>query len=276
VLRVVTRHRRAAAGEPGAACGHARRHGTVWLVAVLAAAGCAGRGPRVARPSTAVELLDALAARRAAVTTLRARAHLKSGVSGLWVREAVVVRRPDEIRIDVLSPFGLALAIGVAGDRLWAYPPARATRYEGDASPENLVRFLGAPVAVPDVVDLLLGVPPARAPAAPPVVSTTPDGEYRVTVPLASGTQTLWFAGHGGLVRRAEETRDDRAVLRVAFDDYREGFPRVVDVSSEDGPSARLVYDTVEPNAPVDPAVFAPPPAPRVLPIEAAPAEETS
>jgi hypothetical protein len=126
------------------------------------------------------------------------------------------------------------------------------------------------------VVDLLLGVPPARVPIAPPAVSATPEGEYRVTVPLASGTQTLWFAGDGAVVRRAEETREGRAVLRVSFDDYRDGFPRVVDVASEGGPSARLVYDAVEPNAPVEPAVFAPPPAPRVLPLEAAPGPETS
>jgi hypothetical protein len=29
------------------------------------------------------------------------------------------------------------------------------------------------------------------------------------------------------------------------------------------------VYDAIEPNAVLDPALFAPPPAPRVLPLEA-------
>src|ERR1043166_9280100 len=153
----------------------------------LLVVGCAPRAPRL-RPTTADELLDALAARRAAVTTLRSRARLRSGVSGVWIREALLVRRPDAVRVDVLSPFGLALAVGVRGDLLWAYPPARGTRYEGPATPTNLVSLLGAPVAVADIVDVLLGVPPARDPIAPPLLSATPEGEYRLRPPPAPGT----------------------------------------------------------------------------------------
>src|SRR5206468_1408894 len=155
----------------------------------LLVVGCAPRAPRL-RPTTAAELLDGLAARRAAVTSLRSRARLRSGLSGVWIREALLVRRPDAIRVDVLSPFGLALAVGVRGDLLWAYPAARGTRYEGPATPTNMVRLLGAPVAVADIVDVLLGVPPARDPIAAPVLSTTREGEYRLELPLADGTQT--------------------------------------------------------------------------------------
>lgn len=245
----------------------------IWIVAVLLLGGCALRAPRILRPVGAGELLDGLAARRAAVTTLRARARLRSGLSGLWTREAIVVRRPDGVRIDVLSPFGLALAIGVRGDLLWAYPPARGTRYEGTASPANLVRFLGAPVEVGDVVDLLCGVPPARTPVGRASVVTTRDGEYRLTVPLERGEQTIWFAGEAPVARRAEETRDGRAVFHAAFDDYRDGFPHVVDVATADGPGARLTYDAVELNIAIASDVFAPPPAPRVLPLDAVPAE---
>src|SRR5439155_294411 len=96
------------------------------------------RGARLLRPVTAEGLRGDLAARRAAITSLRARARLKSGVTGLWTREALLVRRPDAVRIDVLSPFGLALAVGVQGPLLWAYPPAESTRYEGSASAANL------------------------------------------------------------------------------------------------------------------------------------------
>ena len=244
-------------------------------VALLVVVGCAARAPRL-RPTTAVELLDGLAARRAAVTSLRSRARLRNGLSGVWIREALLVRRPDAVRVDVLSPFGLALAVGVRGDLLWAYPPARGTRYEGPASPENMVRLLGAPLAVGDVVDVLLGVPPARDPVGPPVLAATREGEYRLVIPLADGAQTIWFAGDTLLVRRAEETRAGGVVLRVAFDDYHDGFPHAVDVSSEGRPPARLAYDAVEPNAALDAALFAPPPAARVLPLDAIPTKEAS
>ena len=250
-----------------------RRARSTLCVLAFVAAGCAARVPRVLQPATATELLDGLAARRVALTSLRARARLRAGVSGLWVREALLVRRPDAVRIDVLSPFGLTLAVGARGSLLWAYPPSAGTRYEGDATPENLARFLGAPVAVPDVVSILLGGPPQREPAAPSSLARTRDGEYRLTLPLTGGTQTIWFAGDTLTVRRAEETRGPTLALRVVFDDYRDGFPHVIDVA---GPTAgaRLAYDAVELNAPLDPAVFAPPPAARVLPLEAAPARE--
>jgi outer membrane lipoprotein-sorting protein len=192
----------------------------------------------------------------------------------MWVREAVLVHRPDAVRIDVLSPFGLALALGVRGPIAWAYPPSQSTRYEGPATPENLRRFLGVPVAVPDIVDVLLGVPPVRAPAGTPALEATPDGRYRLTLPLRDGTQTIWFAGDTLLVERAEETRADGVALQVAFDDYRDGFPHRLEVAASGGPSAGLAYDAVEVNATFDPAVFVPPPAPRVLPLDAAPSLE--
>ncbi len=277
------RLRAGAAPRPGAAA-HRRgrrlappKRGLLLLVCVggaLLLGGCAARGARGLRAVTAAELLDGLAARRTAVTSLRARARLRSGLSGLWTREALLVRRPDAVRIDVLSPFGLALAVGVQGALLWAYPPREATRYEGVASAANLTRFLGAPIEVPDVVDLLLGVPPARLPVGPPALSATREGEYRLTLPLAAGAQTIWFAGDTLAVRRAEETRDGAVALTVAFDDYRDGFPHLVDVGAGSGTGARLAYEAVEPNAPVDAALFAPPPAARVLPLEAAPSPE--
>ena len=75
------------------------------------------------------------------------------------------------------------------------------------------------------------------------------------------------------MARRAEETSDGRTVFHAAFDDYRDGFPHVVDVATADGPGARLTYDAVELNVAIAADVFAPPPAPRVLPLDAVSAE---
>lgn len=234
-------------------------------------AGCAVRAPAPLRPTSAGELLSTLEARRAAVSTLRARARLRAGLEGVWTREALLVRRPDALRIDVLTPFGLALAVGARGDLLWAYPPAERTRYEGAATPANLARFLGAPLAVSDIVDILLGVPPARDVAGTPELAVTGDGEYQLTLPLAEGTQTIWFAGHSLAVVRAEESRAGAVALRVAFDDYRDGFPYALDIGAPAcGAVVRLAYDQVEPNVPLESALFAPPPASRVLPLDAA------
>jgi hypothetical protein len=223
------------------------------------------------RPASAEELLGSLAARRAAVQSIRARVRVRAGIAGMWVREALLVRRPNAIRMDVLSPFGLALAVGTDGALLWAYPAGEGTRYEGPATPENLARFLGAPVRIEDLVDVLLGLPPARVAVAPPVLRVA-NGAYELTVPLADGATTVRFAGDTLQVLGADETRQGRSTLRVAFSDYREdGFPHAVEVSSaEHDAHASLVYDAVEVNPTLDGTLFAAPPARRVLPLTAA------
>jgi hypothetical protein len=218
-------------------------------------------------PVTAEELLGSLAARRASVSSLRARARVHAGIRAVGTREAVLVRRPDAIRIDVLSPFGLALALGARSALLWAYPPAEGVRYEGPPTAANMARFVGAPVAVVDIVDVLLGVPPARTPVGAPEVATR-DGEYRLTLPLEGGEQTISFAPGTLAVLRADERRLDGRALSVAFGDYRDGFPHDLHIRAPDA-EARLTYEAVEPNADIDPALFAPPPAARVLPLEA-------
>jgi hypothetical protein len=243
-----------------------------WVVAAVLAAGCAFRRPvpSLGPPVSAETLFAPLAARRVAITSLRARARVKSGLARLWVREALLVRRPDAVRMDVLSPMGLALAVGTISKTLWAYPPADGIRYEGAATPGNFARLLGAPVDVPDLIDILLGLPPHRDAVAPPDVEAVADGEYRVDLRFAEGAQTLWFATASHALLRVEESRTGAPLLRVSFTDYRDGMPHGLEVSAPDaGRAVSLTYDTVEPNAVIDPALFAPPPASQVLPLEA-------
>ncbi len=245
-----------------------------WVVVVLALAGCAlirPAAPPIIGGVSTEQLLDGLAARRAALTSLRARARLKAGLAGMWSRQAVLVQRPGEVRMDVLSPFGLALALGAQRDLLWAYSPAEQVRYEGEASPQNLARFLGAPVSVGDLVDILLGLPPARTLVGQPGLGRDAEQRLVLTLPFDGGVQWLWFDPVTLQVARAEERRGDVLTFTLAFDDYREGFPHALDVASPlVGSSARLAYDTVERNPTLEPTVFAPPPTPRVLPLEAA------
>ena len=58
---------------------------------------------------------------------------------------------------------------------------------------------------------------------------------------------------------------------RVTFDEYEAGFPHAIEVESLDrGTAVKLSYAAVEPNVALDGTLFAPPPALRVLPLEAA------
>jgi hypothetical protein len=144
-------------------------------------------------------------------------------------------------------------------------------RVEGPSSPENLSRFLGAPVAVTDLIDILLGVAPARAATGALALDIVEEDQYRLTVPFDGGVQALWFAGDTLELRRAEEWRSDTLTLQVTFDDYQDGFPRSLGVTAPlVGSSVQLAYDSVELNPTLDAPLFAPPPAPRVAPLESA------
>lgn len=220
--------------------------------------------------TTAEELFDHVVAQRSTVTSLRARAHVRTGMARLWTRQAVLVQRPTGVRVDILSPFGLTLAVGTRGDVFWAYPPAERTRYEGPATPSNLARFVGAPVAVADLVDILLGGPPRREPAGPLRLDVTQERTYRLVVPIEGGAQELRFAGDTLALVGVQEVRAGEVTIRVGFGDYREGFPRLLEVEAPGtGSAATLAYDAVERNATLDAGLFAPPVADRVLPLDA-------
>ena len=179
------------------------------VVLALAVVGCGMRAPRLAPPpgTTPEVLLAGLDARRAAVRSLRGRVQIRTGLAQVWAREAVVVERPRAVRVDVLSPFGLALALGTNGETLWVFPPEQRLRYEGAATPENLARFFGTAITSEDLVDVLLGLPPRRVPTAPLRAEVLEDGAIRVVVPFAAGEQRLDFTGRPATVQRAEETR---------------------------------------------------------------------
>ena len=143
-------------------------------------------------------------------------------------------------------------------------PAQQGVRYEGVAS-RKTCSSSSAPLAVEDLVDVC-SAPRCRARRSrrPPSA-----GDSTLT------TRTRWRPGvplRGRLARLAsvEERRDGAEPLRVAFGDYEDGFARALDFTGERGLAARIAYDKVERNATIDPGVFAPPPASRVLPLERA------
>jgi hypothetical protein len=225
--------------------------------------------PGPALETTADELVAGIEARRASTTSLRARMRVRSGLAAMWVRQAVLVQRPTSIRIDVLSPFGLALALGTEGHMLWAFPPQQGIRYEGPATPANFGRLFGTPLGVADLVDALLGVPPARVATERPTVERSGD-EYVLTIRHRGGEQLVHYAIDTLQITRIEERRDGAAPVEVAYGDYHDGFARTLDLKGETGVTASIAFDDVERNATIPPTAFDPPAASRVLPLERA------
>jgi outer membrane lipoprotein-sorting protein len=205
-------------------------------------------------------LLEILAKRREAVVSVRGFAHITfaDGKRSVGSRHAVVARRPDHFRLEVLAPFGALAVVATDGHDLALYASRENRIYRGPATPESVAAYTAVPIAVPDVVAILLGTPPVRHPEGGAVVARQEDAALiRLTIPLAAGRQVVWFAPDTLWPVASETALPDGGTLRVSFGDYRRAgglaFPYAIDVRAEPGDGAvRVRYASPALNA--DPA----------------------
>jgi len=139
-----------------------------WLVVFLLILlnGCIHRPEPVwTEIPTAQELLDSVSANSKRYTSLDATANvsLTSGIKFFPSQQFIFLQKPDHLRTDVLSGFGLLLLqLASDGETLSVFlnttVPGRFFR--GPASYENLYRFTKVPLAVEDFLTLLLYGPP--------------------------------------------------------------------------------------------------------------------
>jgi hypothetical protein len=74
-------------------------------------------------------------------------------------------RRPDRLRLELPGPGGARLVVVVNGDRLAAVFPRERAVFTGAATPETLGEVTGVALSAPDVMSLLVGLPPASVTA---------------------------------------------------------------------------------------------------------------
>jgi hypothetical protein len=197
-------------------------------------------------------VLQRLAERRAAVTSAPRAAPL--GIAGALDAPGAI-DRPDRIRVASPTRWGWRSRSEPA-TRLWAYQPAERVRYEGVATPQNLVRLLGAPIAL--AVDILGLRRRGRRRTAS--VTVMPDGQ------LSQGGEQRICSRPGCSTWCAEEARPDGVFLRVSFADHRR-LPRVLDrVAESPGPCGSNT--TTSTQSRVAAALFAA--TGRARPVEAA------
>jgi outer membrane lipoprotein-sorting protein len=196
-------------------------------VVMLALAGCASLRGQSAIPKSAPTsapapeaLLAAIDDRSAAVRTFRALAqmHYAGQSDKIAVKEVVAVERPNRLRIEMMSAFGVALQIASDGARLCAYHRGDRTFYRGRATAANLSRFTRLDLELDDVVDLLIGFPPRREWLGKPSMTfERPDGTWRVEASLRDGGMlTVWFDPDSLLPLRAREATSAGAVRYTA------------------------------------------------------------
>jgi hypothetical protein len=136
----------------------------------LLALGTASCGARQARPDDALSdgaaLLDATSARASQLYATRIRAEADVYLSGGRVRvtEALLVDRPDQVRLETISPMRTTMSVLVlGGGDLAFYDLDGGAFYVGDSSAENVATFAPIELGAADIVRLVLGDLPIDA-----------------------------------------------------------------------------------------------------------------
>lgn len=108
------------------------------------------------------ELFESLAQRVEQFRSLRSLASVNyQGKDGRGsFQEAIVVQRPDRLRLETLSSFGVLLIVTADGEQVAGFDPRENVFVHGRSSKENLARLTRIPLELREIAALLMGLPP--------------------------------------------------------------------------------------------------------------------
>jgi len=142
----------------------------VALALALGFWGCATVAPPPAPPveipqRQSAELIEALRQRSEQFRSLRALARVSyAGPEGKHgFEEAVLVQRPDRLRLETLTMLGAVLIVTANEREIIGYHPREGVMVRGPSSRANLLRYTKIPLELEEITALLTGLPPVDA-----------------------------------------------------------------------------------------------------------------
>jgi hypothetical protein len=186
----------------------------------------------------AEKMIEALAERdrRLACVQTPAVMEYTAGAQHVKAKEDIVAKRPGNLRVEAMSPFGVALLLAAQGSDLAIFEPGQNRFMRGQANADTLYRYVRIPMAPTDAVGLLMGLAPPEFVLNGTAASVSTDGAMLVASfgDAASGTRALGFTD-GNLAMVRETGADGRVNYEVRYSDYHDiggvMFPYVVDAS---------------------------------------------
>ena len=197
-----------------------------------------------------------------------------SGPDGhIKAREQITLRRPAGLRVEAMSPLGVALIVAADAGQVAVFDPSRNTLMRGPASAATLERFARIPMEPQRAVRLLLGLAPDSA-----MLSFAPSAVHD-----DKDMKLLTYAARNGMIDQLGFVQDRLALVRelrtsgelvyqVNYSDYREigavTFPYQIDASfPATGAKLKLRYERPVIDQPIPDSQFtlSPGPATRLI-----------
>jgi hypothetical protein len=227
-----------------------------------------------ARQWQGTELIQSLTERQSRVHSLRALARVEyAGPDGKQgFQEAVIVQRPQRLRLETVTMLGVALIVTVNDAEIIGYHVREGIMLRGKQTRANLLRYTQIPLDLDEITAVFLGVPPLDL-SAP----WQQEGAALVFSRDGRKTDLVAFEAQQPVPTRWERFDNTGAVdIRVSFADYIETpaslFPsRIVMEAPLQNRKLEVRYDEPEVNAALSPELFTQqkPGHVQELPIEA-------
>ena len=164
------------------------------------------------------KLIDSLTQRKKQFQSLRALARIDyAGPEGKQgFQEAVVVQRPDRLRLETLTFLGAILIVTANPKEIVGYHPREGVFVRGEPTKENLRRYTQIPLELEEVAALLMGLPPVETNAP-----WNQEGNLLIFSPKGRKQDSVAFESQQPVPTRWERFNSDGKVeLSAQFSDY--------------------------------------------------------
>ena len=234
------------------------------LATALGLAGCATvtPPPKAKLPAPEWErskLIDSMSQRVQQFRSIKTLAQVDySGPDGKHgFQEAVLVQRPDRLRLETLSFLGAILIVTANSKELVGYHPREGVFVRGDRTKDNLRRYTQIPLDLEEITMLLIGLPPVD-PKAP----VKQDGNTLVFSSTERNRDIVAFESQQPVPTKWQRSNANGDVeLSAEFSDYIETpagmFPsRIVFEANLQRKKVQIRYQQPEINATISPELF--------------------
>jgi outer membrane lipoprotein-sorting protein len=229
---------------------------------LLLAGGCAKAlpPPRMSISEEAQRAVDQLRARWSGFSDLRALADVQLERFGRRQQfpGVLVLRSPNSLRFEALSPFGPPLLIATVHEgQILAYDATSHTATVGPATADTAARLFWLPIEPEDLVGLLAGIPVPPKDLRVAEIQAADENGKSLEIIGANHRQRVWMDFASGVVRRVQITGGRLEALIVYQRDDDGALTGFTLSAAQENVNASVRYRNVVLNAGVEDDRFA-------------------